>query len=566
MADALRGRAMTAGLGVQVVGPAPAYVARRAERWRYNVVLRGPGPRRPARSAAGRPVVGRRRSRVAALGVSNVAARGICKARRGVLQRDCKRRLRSCRHTGAMPDRVLRGLRSVLLAVAVTALVIVGRVILDQLVGPRGWYVLLFAGVFVTARYAGLRTADRRRAPRCRLAPRRAGGGRPRTAPWTRRRCSTSCSISPPVPRRSRCSSLVERTGRRLRASDLTAEAREGELRAPRPARRRGATARPGVRDAAVRPAARRPVRPPGSIDGGGRRRGGPRRAVEQRPRRRRAQRRAARAWTAGRPRRPRSSAGSRRRRAPADRSVPTTRSSCCRCSPGRGRSPSRRSRCPRGRPLEDEELEGLLLLGRIIGEAMARSELNAVSRRDAGRASEAATADRPAPGARRLARPRARRRGDRPARGGRRLGRDGIERRRPEPRGRRPRGARAAPCARLPGGPPRARAPPAAPRQPARPDRRPHRPRDPRRRRRVDGRVPGSQRPARRWPGSARSSRCPSAGRRRSRCSSSAGPDPRPTTTTTSASSTRSPSTPPRRSAARSSSTSSATATAASA
>ena len=44
MADALRGRAMTAGLGVQVVGPAPAYVARRAERWRYNVVLRGPDP------------------------------------------------------------------------------------------------------------------------------------------------------------------------------------------------------------------------------------------------------------------------------------------------------------------------------------------------------------------------------------------------------------------------------------------------------------------------------------------------------------------------------------------
>ena len=74
-------------------------------------------------------------------------------------------------------------------------------------------------------------------------------------------------------------------------------------------------------------------------------------------------------------------------RRAPAGRSGPTTRSSSCRCSPGPGRSPSRRSRCPRGRPLEDEELEGLLLLGRIIGEAMARSELNAVSRRDAGRA-----------------------------------------------------------------------------------------------------------------------------------------------------------------------------------
>ena len=44
MADALRGRAATEGLGVQVAGPAPAYVARRAERWRYNVVLRGADP------------------------------------------------------------------------------------------------------------------------------------------------------------------------------------------------------------------------------------------------------------------------------------------------------------------------------------------------------------------------------------------------------------------------------------------------------------------------------------------------------------------------------------------
>jgi len=50
-----------------------------------------------------------------------------------------------------MPDRVFRGLRAVLLAVVVTALVIVGRLILDQVVGPRGWYVLLFAGVFVTS-------------------------------------------------------------------------------------------------------------------------------------------------------------------------------------------------------------------------------------------------------------------------------------------------------------------------------------------------------------------------------------------------------------------------------
>jgi primosomal protein N' len=29
-----------------VVGPAPAYIARRADRWRWNVVLRGKDPRR----------------------------------------------------------------------------------------------------------------------------------------------------------------------------------------------------------------------------------------------------------------------------------------------------------------------------------------------------------------------------------------------------------------------------------------------------------------------------------------------------------------------------------------
>jgi len=44
MADGLRGRAHARGIPVQVAGPAPAYVARRAERWRYNVVLRGADP------------------------------------------------------------------------------------------------------------------------------------------------------------------------------------------------------------------------------------------------------------------------------------------------------------------------------------------------------------------------------------------------------------------------------------------------------------------------------------------------------------------------------------------
>ncbi len=44
MADRLRARARDTGAAVQVAGPAPAYVARRAERWRYHVVLRGADP------------------------------------------------------------------------------------------------------------------------------------------------------------------------------------------------------------------------------------------------------------------------------------------------------------------------------------------------------------------------------------------------------------------------------------------------------------------------------------------------------------------------------------------
>jgi primosomal protein N' (replication factor Y) len=44
MADRLRARALERGVGVTVVGPAPAYIARRADRWRWNVVLRGNDP------------------------------------------------------------------------------------------------------------------------------------------------------------------------------------------------------------------------------------------------------------------------------------------------------------------------------------------------------------------------------------------------------------------------------------------------------------------------------------------------------------------------------------------
>jgi primosomal protein N' (replication factor Y) len=44
MADRLRDVAADRGVAVAVIGPAPAYIARRAERWRWNVVLRGPDP------------------------------------------------------------------------------------------------------------------------------------------------------------------------------------------------------------------------------------------------------------------------------------------------------------------------------------------------------------------------------------------------------------------------------------------------------------------------------------------------------------------------------------------
>ena len=44
MAERLRGRASEVGPSVAVVGPAPAYIARRADRWRWVIVLRGADP------------------------------------------------------------------------------------------------------------------------------------------------------------------------------------------------------------------------------------------------------------------------------------------------------------------------------------------------------------------------------------------------------------------------------------------------------------------------------------------------------------------------------------------
>ncbi|HET9851756.1 MAG TPA: primosomal protein N' [Candidatus Limnocylindrales bacterium] len=44
LADALRARAEREGRRVQVSGPAPAFVAKRGDRWRFNVILRGGDP------------------------------------------------------------------------------------------------------------------------------------------------------------------------------------------------------------------------------------------------------------------------------------------------------------------------------------------------------------------------------------------------------------------------------------------------------------------------------------------------------------------------------------------
>ena len=44
MAKRLRARSAEREMDVTVVGPAPAYVARRGDRWRWNVVLRGSDP------------------------------------------------------------------------------------------------------------------------------------------------------------------------------------------------------------------------------------------------------------------------------------------------------------------------------------------------------------------------------------------------------------------------------------------------------------------------------------------------------------------------------------------
>ena len=67
MAEALRERARERGARVTVIGPAPAYIARRADRWRWNVVLRGDDPAALLEGGLEAALVGRRGPRVAAV-------------------------------------------------------------------------------------------------------------------------------------------------------------------------------------------------------------------------------------------------------------------------------------------------------------------------------------------------------------------------------------------------------------------------------------------------------------------------------------------------------------------
>jgi primosomal protein N' (replication factor Y) len=53
VADRLRASAEAGGAEIAVVGPAPAYIARRGDRWRWNVVLRGRDPAALVRDGLG---------------------------------------------------------------------------------------------------------------------------------------------------------------------------------------------------------------------------------------------------------------------------------------------------------------------------------------------------------------------------------------------------------------------------------------------------------------------------------------------------------------------------------
>ncbi len=44
MVEALRSKARERAVDIDIAGPAPAYIAKRGDRWRFNLVLRGAAP------------------------------------------------------------------------------------------------------------------------------------------------------------------------------------------------------------------------------------------------------------------------------------------------------------------------------------------------------------------------------------------------------------------------------------------------------------------------------------------------------------------------------------------
>ena len=564
MADKLRGRAMTAGSKSRWSGRRPPTSPGAPSAGGTTSCSAGRS-RRPARPSSGGAVVDRRRPRVAAVALER-GAPGICKGDPAFCNGLARGACASAATLAPCLTGFCAGFDRCCSAVAVSALVVLGRMTLDQLVGPRGWYVLLFAGVFVAARYVGMRpaigvtllVAVSRLVVTCGGGPGRRGGsgGDARRRAGSRRRCRGGRD----VPRRGA-------DGPATAGQRPDGRGSGGRARAPDPAGRRGAEAGPGLRDAAIRAAARRPVRrarPDRWLERTASPSSPGRPAVPALPANPATRRWA---WMAGRPRRARSQrwveeAARTGRPVRPDESLVVLP-----LLAGAGPLAVAAIAMPRDRPLEDEELEGLLLLGRIIGEAMARSELDAGLPPGRRPGAGGGATDRPAPGARCLARAAS-----------------STARRSPgswwtPPRTGRHRAsacsaawtadAQSSDCSM-----------PAATRWgsssantacPSTPACRPQPSPGPARR---SGSMPPGGRPSslepatcRRWPGWARSSRCPSAGRRRSRVlvvgrSGAAGP----TMTTTSASSTPSPSTRPRRSAERSSWTSCATGIAASA
>jgi PAS domain S-box-containing protein len=288
-----------------------------------------------------------------------------------------------------MPDRLARAVRSVVLAVAITITIITVRGILDELIGPRGWNAVLVVGVFATARYAGLRAAIAVTllvaASRLVLPVASVPGGTLDQGDIVDAGIDVIAGAVAVA-----MSIAVERTGLRLQASDRTAEARADELE--RVVRREAevrSLAQESASPQSVRQLADRFARHARSMVGAegvavlmgpasaARPAGGPTDAplgVDGHP--------------------------------PDAAAIITQAEDAARVGDavslpggpvlvpllaGTGAVAVAAIALPPGRQLDAEELEGLSLLGRITGEAMARSDLAASSRRDADRASEAA-------------------------------------------------------------------------------------------------------------------------------------------------------------------------------